>query len=157
MQKFKPLNPEFADMVRNRIGGNHFMNHIGFRIHTIEAGLIEGEMDLQDEHLQQMGFLHGGVTATVADIVSGFAAYSLVDEGQGVVTSDLKVSFLNPGASRKLYARGYVIKAGSRMHFCEAELWMMHENTRIDIAKASSTMVVVIPAEMQEKSNSIRS
>lgn len=151
MQNFQPAHPHFEQMVRNRIGGNHFMNFIGFQIHTIKAGFIEGEMDLKDEHLQQMGFLHGGVTATVADIVSGFAAYSLVAEGQGVVTVDLKVSFLNPGSCRKLYARGFVIKAGSRMHFCEAELWMIQDGQRIEIAKASSTMAVVVPNEMREK------
>lgn len=142
--KFTPAEPDFENMVREKITGNTFSHYIGIRIHRIEAGEVEAEIELTPNHLQQMGFVHGGVTATFADVVSGFAAYTLVKRGQGVVTADLRVSYLNPGVGTKLYAKGWVIKAGSRMHFCEAELWMIDEQgNRKDIAKSSSTMVVV--------------
>ena len=142
--KFKAAEADFVEMVQEKIGGNHFSQYIGINIHHIAEGEIEATLNLQDYHLQQMGFVHGGVTATFADVVSGFAAYTLVKRGQGVVTADLRVSYLNPGLGTKVYARGYVIKAGSRMHFCEAELWVLDaQNNRIDIAKSSSTMVVI--------------
>lgn len=142
--KFKAAEADFVEMVQEKIGGNHFSQYIGINIHHIAEGEIEATLNLQDYHLQQMGFVHGGVTATFADVVSGFAAYTLVKRGQGVVTADLRVSYLNPGVGSKLFAKGYVIKAGSRMHFCEAELWMLDaQNNRIDIAKSSSTMVVI--------------
>jgi uncharacterized protein (TIGR00369 family) len=96
MTTFIPQEADFADMVRQKIGGNHFTNFIGFNIYSIEAGRIEGSLDLQEHHLQQMEFVHGGVTATVADIVAGFAAFTLVKKGQGVVTVELKVSYFNP-------------------------------------------------------------
>lgn len=142
--KFKAAEADFVEMVQEKIGGNHFSQYIGINIHHIAEGEIEATLNLQDYHLQQMGFVHGGVTATFADVVSGFAAYTLVKRGQGVVTADLRISYLNPGVGSKLFAKGYVIKAGSRMHFCEAELWMLDaQNNRIDIAKSSSTMVVI--------------
>ncbi len=142
--KFKAAEADFVEMVQEKIGGNHFSQYIGINIHHIAEGEIEATLNLADHHLQQMGFVHGGVTATFADVVSGFAAYTLVKRGQGVVTADLRVSYLNPGLGTKVYARGYVIKAGSRMHFCEAELWVLDaQNNRIDIAKSSSTMVVI--------------
>jgi uncharacterized protein (TIGR00369 family) len=142
--KFKAAEADFVEMVQEKIGGNHFSQYIGINIHHIAEGEIEATLNLQDYHLQQMGFVHGGVTATFADVVSGFAAYTLVKRGQGVVTADLRVSYLNPGLGTKVYAKGYVIKAGSRMHFCEAELWVLDaQNNRIDIAKSSSTMVVI--------------
>jgi uncharacterized protein (TIGR00369 family) len=142
--KFKAAEADFVEMVQEKIGGNHFSQYIGINIHHIAEGEIEATLNLQDYHLQQMGFVHGGVTATFADVVSGFAAYTLVKRGQGVVTADLRVSYLNPGLGSKVYAKGYVIKAGSRMHFCEAELWVLDaQNNRIDIAKSSSTMVVI--------------
>jgi len=144
MIKLKPAEPDFVEMVKEKIGGNYFSIHIGINIHRIDVGEIEATIDLQGHHQQQMGYVHGGVTATFADVESGFAAYTLVKRGQGVVTADLRVSYLNPGIGSKLYAKGWVIKAGSRMHFCEAEIWTVDENgKRTDVAKCSSTMVVV--------------
>lgn len=144
-----PQETEFVEMVKDKIGGNHFTNYIGFSIHTIQAGLIEGDLDLQQHHLQQMEFVHGGVTATLSDIVAGFAAYTLVKKGQGVVTVELKVSYLNPGQGEKLRAKGYVIKAGSKLFFCESEIYAIKGNTSTLIAKASATMAVVNPEDIK--------
>lgn len=136
-------------MVREKIGGNHFTNFIGFNIHTIKAGYIEGTLPLEQHHLQQMEFVHGGVTATVADIVAGFAAFTLVKKGQGVVTVEMKVAYLNPGKGHTLRATGNVIKAGSKLFFCESELWTQSEMGEVMIAKASSTMALVNPEDIR--------
>jgi uncharacterized protein (TIGR00369 family) len=146
---FTPQESGFVEMVRNKIAGNHFTNFIGFNIHTIEAGLIEGSINLQEHHLQQMDFVHGGVTATVSDIVAGFAAFTLVKKGQGVVTVELKVSYLNPGQGNKLTAKGYVIKAGSKLFFCESEIYTYRGDEQILIAKASATMAIVNPEDIK--------
>jgi uncharacterized protein (TIGR00369 family) len=149
MTPFTPQEPDFAGMVKDKIGGNHFTNFIGFNIYSIEPGRIEGSLDLQEHHLQQMEFVHGGVTATVADIVAGFAAFTLVKKGQGVVTVELKVSYFNPGKGQKLIAIGNVIKAGQRLHFCESELWVQNGDQKIMIAKATTTMAVVNPEDIR--------
>lgn len=141
--KFEPAEPDFIAMVKDKIGGNHFSQFVGIDIHTIEAGEIQATLNLEQHHRQQMGFVHGGVTATFSDVVMGFAAYTLVKKGQGVVTTDLRISYLNPGVGNQLFARGFVIKAGQKLLFCEAELWMMDGDKRTDIAKASSTMMAV--------------
>lgn len=146
--KLIPQEVDFVQMVREKIGGNHFTNFIGFNIHTIEAGCIEGELKLAQHHLQQMEFVHGGVTATVADIVSGFAAFTLVKKGQGVVTVEMKTSYLNPGKGDTLYAVGKVIKAGSRLLFCESEIFTRSQDNSVLIAKASSTMAIVNPEDI---------
>lgn len=141
--KFIPAEANFKTMVEEKIEGNHFTQHVGINIHTIEAATVEALLDIEPRHKQQIGFVHGGVTATMADVVMGFSAFTLVKKGQGVVTADLRVSYLNPGVGSTLYAKGYVIKAGQKLIFCEAELWMENESGRIDVAKASSTMMVI--------------
>lgn len=146
--KFTPQESDFVEMVREKIGGNHFTNYIGFSIDTIKAGYIAGKLKLAQHHLQQMEFVHGGVTATVADIVAGFAAFTLVRKGQGVVTVEMKTSYLNPGKGDTLYAEGKVIKAGSRLLFCESELYTENQGNRLLIAKASSTMAIVNPEDI---------
>lgn len=144
-----PQETNFVEMVREKIGGNHFTNFIGFNIHTIEAGYLEGTLELKQHHLQQMEFVHGGVTATVSDIVAGFAAFTLVKKGQGVVTVEMKVSYFNPGKGDLLLAIGKVIKAGNRLHFCESELWVQSGDHKTMIAKASATMAIINPEDIK--------
>ena len=117
------------------------MHLIGAEMTLISAGRIEVELALAPQHLQQRGFAHGGLIATLADLVAGFAAVTLVPDTFGVVTSDLKISYLNPGVGQRLRAVGWVLKPGRRLHFCEAEVWC----DDLLIAKASATMAVIEP------------
>lgn len=127
--------------IRRKLVRQHFMHLVGADLTVITPGRVEAELMMGQQHLQQRGFAHGGLTATMADLVAGFAAVTLVPDDHGVVTSDLKISYLHPGIGTKLKAIGWVLKAGRRLHFCEAEVWC----DDVLIAKASATMVVIEP------------
>ena len=118
------------------------MHLIGTDLTVITPGRVEAALILGEQHQQQRGFIHGGLIATMADLVAGFASLTLVPDDVGVVTSDLKISYLNPGVGQKLRAIGWVLKPGRRLHFCEAEVWC----DDVLIAKGSATMVVIEPA-----------
>jgi uncharacterized protein (TIGR00369 family) len=77
---------------------------------------------------------------TAADIVMGFAAYTVVPKNFGVVTVDLNVSFLNPGIGDELIAKGRVVKAGKSIVFCEAELFVRSLGSEVKTNRATSTM-----------------
>lgn len=128
--------------IRRKLVRQHFMHLIGADLTVITPGRVEAELTMGQQHLQQRGFAHGGLTATMADLVAGFAAVTLVPDDHGVVTADLKVSYLHPGIGTKLKGIGWVLKAGRRLHFCEAEVWC----DDVLIAKASATMAVIEPA-----------
>ncbi|MBR7722880.1 PaaI family thioesterase [Hymenobacter properus] len=134
--------PELEARIRRKLTGQRFMHLIGADLTSITPGRVEAELVLADKHLQQRGFAHGGLIATLADLVAGFAAVTLVPDNFGVVTSDLKISYLHPGVGRQIKAIGWVLKAGRRLHFCEAEVWC----DELLIAKASATMAVIEPA-----------
>ena len=127
--------------IRRKLTRQHFMHLIGADLTRIEPGRIEAEVTLQQQHQQHTGFAHGGLVATMADLVAGFAAVTLVPDGTGVVTVELKTSYLHPGVGQKLRAVGWVLKAGRRLHFCESEVL---SDDKL-IAKASATMAVVEP------------
>jgi uncharacterized protein (TIGR00369 family) len=127
--------------IRRKLTGQRFMHLIGADLTHIEPGRVEAELLLGQQHQQHKGFVHGGLTATMADLAAGFAAVTLVPEGTGVVTVELKTSYLHPGIGQKLRAVGWVLKAGRRLHFCEAEVWC----DDLLIAKATATMAVVEP------------
>ena len=135
------LDPSFEleARIRRKLERQQFMHLVGADLTCIEPGRIEAELALGPQHQQQRGFAHGGLVATMADLAAGFAAVTLVPEGVGVVTAELKVSYLNPGVGARLRAIGWVLKAGRRLHFCEAEVWC----DDLLIAKTTATMAVV--------------
>ncbi|MEY3982470.1 MAG: hypothetical protein RL160_27 [Bacteroidota bacterium] len=140
---FEPKNPDFREDLQLIMPGQHFMKHIGFELNLVEPGLAEGHIHLGQQHLQQHGYLHGGVSATVCDLVMGFAAWTLVPKGAGVVTADLKTDYHLPGIGTVLYGRGRVVKTGNMLHFCEAELWLDDGPV---VVRATSIMCTVVKA-----------
>jgi uncharacterized protein (TIGR00369 family) len=141
--KLIPRNPQFKDRITKQLEHQKFMHLINFDLTKIEAGYTEGELNVTSIHHQHDGFLHGGVVATIADIVAGFAACTLVDVNQNVVTGEIKVSYFAKGKGTKLKAIGRVIKAGRRMSFCEAEIYSITEDDEKMIAKASTSMITI--------------
>ena len=127
--------------IRRKLERQHFMHLIGANLTVITPGRVEAELALQQQHQQQRGFAHGGLVATMADLVAGFSAVTLIPDNYGLVTADLRVSYLHPGVGQRLRAIGWVLKAGRRLHFCEAEVWC----DALLIAKASATMAVIEP------------
>lgn len=147
----KTFNPDFKNTILAKLEHRSFMNLIGFQVTNIAEGKIEGELTLKSEHKQHKGFVHGGLTATLADIVAGFAAVILVPPAHHVVTVELKVSYLNPGVGDKLLARGWVLKQGRLLNFCEAEIYCKTgEEEPVLIAKASATMATISPNTLQK-------
>ncbi|SFP72586.1 PaaI family thioesterase [Hymenobacter arizonensis] len=129
--------------IRRKLTRQRFMHLIGADLTVITPGRVEAELDLAEQHQQQRGFAHGGLIATMADLVAGFAGVTLIPDDYGLVTSDLKISYLHPGVGQKLKAIGWVLKAGRRLQFCEAEVWC----DDLLIAKASATMVAIEPQQ----------
>lgn len=148
----KTFNPDFEQDIREKLERQGFMKFMGFNVTKIEAGSIEGELLLEEQHRQHMGYAHGGVIATLSDVVAGFAAVSLVPKGYSVVTAELKVSYFHPGVGEKLLAKGYVVKPGRKLNFCEAEIYVLKENNApLLIAKASTTMATITPTDIQRR------
>lgn len=140
---FTTKNPDFENTIRERLKGQHFMNHMGARLTVIEKAYTEARLDIKEQHLQHSGFVHGGVTATMCDLVTGFAAVTLVAPDETVVTADLKVSYFNPGDGEEVIAMGRVLKPGAMLHFCEGEVWVSKKGTLTKIAHCTAIMAVV--------------
>lgn len=131
------------EAIREMLKGQHFMHHLGFQITNIEDGLVIGAMNLEQFAFQHFGRVHGGVIMTAADLVMGFAAYTRAPETAKVVTLDLHQNFLASGMGDQLMAIGKVLKTGSRIIYCEAEIFTVEQNHKTLIGKAASNMAVI--------------
>lgn len=138
------LNPNFRETILGHVERQEFMRHIGCRLTVIEPGYVEAIIELSKEHQQQIGIVHGGVTATIADVVAGFAGFTLVRPDEHTVTAEIKISYLRKGKGVALRAVGRVVKPGAAFHFCEAEVYCQNaDGEEVLIAKASTTMAVI--------------
>ena len=81
------------------------------------------------------------ILAALADTVVGFAAYTMLPIDRDVLTADLNISFLRAAWGKELIAKGYVVKPGRHLHFCECEIYCDGKL----VSKASGTFCVVHP------------
>lgn len=145
-------NPDYKSVIREKLKSQYFMHHIGVDLSSIEPGRVEALIDSRDFLKQQNGFLHGGVTATLNDVVAGFAAFTLVAKDEVVVTADLRISYLHPGDAPLYKAIGWVVKPGNLLHFCESEVWAIYPDKPDKlISKSSSTMATVKVVDIQPR------
>lgn len=141
---FRIANPRYKETILRHLERQEFMKLIGCRLVTIEPGYVVAEIDLALHHQQQIGLVHGGVTATIADVAAGFAGFTLVGPTQHTVTAELKVSYFAKGKGTLLRAIGRVVKPGRALHFCEADVYAVDANNKsVLIARATTTMAVI--------------
>ncbi len=143
MNQFKSRNPNFKEYVLSKIQNNHFSKHIGLSFDRIEEGYVEASAPFVTFMEQQDGFVHGGFTSALSDIVSGFAAYTLVEDQQRVMTVEIKISYFNRGMGEKVIGKGRVLKSGKQFFFCKADIYVLRDGIEHLIAKATSTMAVI--------------
>ena len=99
-----------------------FLTHLGLTLHTCAEGQAEVRLNLAPELLNSFAVAHGGVVMTLLDVAMALAARSHDLSGPGVVTVELKSSFLRPGEGAQLTSRGRVLHRSATLAFCEASL-----------------------------------
>lgn len=133
------MDTTIKEKLISRVRSNPFVEYLDIKFEKIEDGYVEAHMPLRDEHRQYSGVVHGGIHASLADTVAGFAAYTMTPPDKDVLTGELKVSYLRAAWGKELIAKGTVIKAGRNIHFCECEIYCDNKL----VSKASGTFCVV--------------
>ena len=102
-----------------------FVEELGLELHRFDGGHAEVQVDLEDAHLNSWEVAHGGVLMTMLDVAMAHAARSMhskePDHGPGVVTVEMKTSFMRPAEGR-LVAKGVVLHRSTTMAFCEGSV-----------------------------------
>lgn len=97
-----------------------FVSHLGFALHRMEGGESELRYEAKPEHLNSFAVTHGGASMTLLDVTMATAARSL-EEGMGVVTIEMKSSFMRP-AQGDLVGEGRILHRTATMAFVEASI-----------------------------------
>jgi uncharacterized protein (TIGR00369 family) len=144
---FEPRDPDFEARVRASFARQGAMRVMGAAMTRAAPGETEIALTHGPDVTQQHGLFHGGVTTSVLDSACGYAALSLMAPGFAVLTVELKMSFLAPADGARLIARGWVIKPGRTLSFCEGAAFVLNDGTERKIATISATMMAVANRE----------
>lgn len=98
-----------------------FVNHLGFELVLFEGGNSEIHYEPRPEHLNSFAVAHGGASMTLLDVTMAVAARS-VDKGRGVVTIEMKTTFMQP-ARGKLSGKGRLMHRTATMAFTEGTIF----------------------------------
>jgi uncharacterized protein (TIGR00369 family) len=85
-----------------------FVNHLGFELLLFDGGHSEIAYEPKPEHLNSFDVAHGGACMTLLDVAMAVAARS-VDKDMGVITIEMKTTFMRP-------SRGVLSGKGRLMH-----------------------------------------
>ena len=114
-----------------------FVKEMGIELLLADNGRSRLELEVLPQYLNGWGAVHGGVTMTALDVAMAVAARSLEPDGYGVVTIEMKTSFLQAGPTQgRLVASGTCVHRSSSMAFCEAEIRDAADRV---VARASGT------------------
>ena len=118
-----------------------FVRHLGFVLTQFAGGKSEITYTALGEHLNSFGVTHGGALMTLLDVSMATAARSESPE-QGVVTIEMKTSFMHP-ASGPLLARGVLMHRTKTMAFTQSTIFDAQGHA---CASAMGTFKYVKPA-----------
>lgn len=138
---FTPADAGFESRVRASFARQSIMTTLGATLTQIEPGMVEIALPFADHILQQHGFVHAGVVATIADSAAGYAGLTLMPPGAGVLTAEFKINLLAPAQGDRLIAQGRVIKAGRSLTIAEADVFAEDGPTRKHAARLTATLM----------------
>jgi uncharacterized protein (TIGR00369 family) len=102
-----------------------FVHLLGMQLQRLENGEAEITLPLREELTNSWSVAHGGVTMTLLDVVMAHAARApdpaTGEVPSGVVTVEMKTSFMRPGLGT-LVAQGKLLHKTASMAFCEGSV-----------------------------------
>ena len=120
-----------------------FIEDVGYQVQEYRSGYLESRLEVLDRHRQQDQYIHAGVLAAMADHTAGYAAFSLVDEEQRILTIEFKINFLQPAYGRRLICKSRILREGGRVLVGESEVFDQRSAGEFLAAKALVTLMSV--------------
>ena len=132
---------DISNKVAQSFESQAFMKTIGAKLDLVEEGKVIISVKLKPSMMQQHGFGHAGVTFSIGDSASGYAALTKMGKNQEVLTSEMKIHLMSPADGKILKAVGSVLKAGRRLLVVQSNIYLGDDKNEKLIATMLGTMV----------------
>jgi uncharacterized protein (TIGR00369 family) len=128
-----------AESVESIFYHANFIRDLDIRLDKFAEGICETSLVVQERLLQQHGFIHGGVIATMADHTAGGAARS-VSGDKDVLTVEFKINYLRPAIGDRLRCTASVLRAGKTVIVAESLVYAGDAAKETLVAKLIETL-----------------
>lgn len=96
------------------------MNMLGMELLDLSIGYAKGRIKFRQDLCNPYNSIHGGCLFSLADTISGIAAYTY---GNKVSTVSASLNYLNPALNTTyIYCSATIIKHGKTLSVCNVEL-----------------------------------
>ena len=99
-----------------------FLRFVGIEDLQSQDGVGVSALDVEPQHLQAAGRVHGGLLAVLADTACYRAVRSVLGPGEGTTTIELKMNYLEGTDSGRLTATARVISNRDRLVVADVEV-----------------------------------
>jgi uncharacterized protein (TIGR00369 family) len=138
-------DPNFEQRTRDSFAQQPAMATLGVTIDSVQAGRVVLLMPHRADLTQQHGFLHAGMVAAALDSACGYAAFTLMPVGAGVLTIEFKINLLAPARGPLLHLEGQVTKAGRTISVVDGQAFQFepgHPERKL-VATMTATIMTV--------------
>ncbi|SEO61999.1 uncharacterized domain 1-containing protein [Salinihabitans flavidus] len=140
--------PEFSSALETRVrqsfAAQSMMTTIGGQVVSVAEGQVTIAAPILPGMMQQQGYGHGGLSFALGDTAAGYSALTMVPEGYGVLSTEMKINFLSPAAGVRLRAEGRVIKPGRRLLIVQADVYAETEGGDRHVALLTGTIIPIM-------------
>lgn len=140
MSRRPTLNPDYIQALRELVNASPFPSHVPFEVSKIEHDETVVTLVVDENHMQPLRTVHGGIIATLIDTATYWAGFVNIAEEDGMVSVDLKLNYLKPTTSGILTAKGRCIRAGRSLSYAEA--YVTNDEEKV-VAHGTSTLMTI--------------
>jgi uncharacterized protein (TIGR00369 family) len=140
---FVAKDPDYAQRVRASFARQGAMTLIGAAMTELAPGYCAIAIRPHPEILQQHGYVHAGIVATLVDSAGGFAGFTLFPADSSVLTVEFKLNLLAPATGDRLVAEGFVVKPGRTLVITRGEVHAEKGGQRTLVALMQQTLIVM--------------
>jgi uncharacterized protein (TIGR00369 family) len=99
-----------------------YLEFLGFRLAEWKEGFARLEMPVRPDHRNTVGYLHGGVIASLLDISGAVAgSFGIADEFVSI-TVNQNCTYMAPHQGDTVIAEGELIRTSTTMFFTQSKL-----------------------------------
>ncbi len=139
---FEPKDPDFEARVRASFARQTINKTLGAELTAVGPGACTVRLPHRADLCQQHGYLHAGITTTIADTACGYAAYTLMPANSDVVSVEFKINLIAPAVGQVFEARAAVDRPGRSLTVVRSEVVAIDDAGREKtVALMQATMI----------------
>lgn len=136
----------FQELIHHINHPGEFSSYNNIRVTKIADHYAEGELTIQPESLNYIGFVHGGCLAALADTIAGIAVCT---GGMGCVTINYGLNFLRPAGGTKIKCVAQPEKTGKTI--CVYKVTLTNDQDEL-VATGEFTFFLTKPLVLPQRS-----